>query len=69
LVDVYPDGSAFNLAEGIVRAKYRNSQANAEALVPVKVYPLTIDLLATQQPVSRGSSHSPGSLQQQFPAL
>jgi len=47
LVDVYPDGSAFNLAEGIVRAKYRNSQANAETLVPGKVYPLTIDLVAT----------------------
>ncbi len=47
LVDVYPDGSAFNLAEGIVRAKYRNSQASAEGLVPGKVYPLTIDLVAT----------------------
>lgn len=47
LVDVYPDGSVFNLTEGILRAKYRNSQAAAEALVPGKVYPLTIDLWAT----------------------
>ncbi len=47
LVDVYPDGSAFNLAEGIIRAKYRNSQASADTLTPGKVYPLTIDLLAT----------------------
>jgi len=47
LVDVYPDGSAFNLTEGIVRAKYRNSQAAAEVLVPGKVYPVTVDMWAT----------------------
>jgi putative CocE/NonD family hydrolase len=47
LVDVYPDGSAFNLTEGILRAEYRNSQTAAEALTPGKVYPLTIDLWAT----------------------
>jgi putative CocE/NonD family hydrolase len=47
LVDVYPDGSAFNLTEGILRAEYRNSQVAAEALTPGKVYPLTIDLWAT----------------------
>jgi hypothetical protein len=35
------------LAEGIIRAKYRNSQASADTLTPGKVYPLTIDLLAT----------------------
>lgn len=47
LVDVYPDGSVFNLTEGVLRAKYRNSQTAAEALVPGRVYPLTIDLWAT----------------------
>jgi len=47
LVDVYPDGSAFNLTEGILRAKYRNSQSIAAALAPGKIYPLTIDLVAT----------------------
>jgi putative CocE/NonD family hydrolase len=47
LVDVYPDGSAFNLTEGILRAKYRNSQETAEPLTPGKVYSLTIDLWAT----------------------
>ena len=47
LVDVAPDGTAINLTEGILRAKYRDSQAAATPLEPGKVYPLTIDLWAT----------------------
>ena len=47
LEDVYPDGTVFNLTEGILRAKYRESQATATPLVPGQVYPLSIDLWAT----------------------
>ena len=47
LVDVAPDGSAINLTEGILRAKYRDSQETATPLVPDKAYALTIDLWAT----------------------
>lgn len=47
LVDVAPDGTAINLTEGILRAKYRDSQANTSPLIPGKVYRLTIDLWAT----------------------
>lgn len=47
LVDVAPDGAAINLTEGILRAKYRDSQATAAPLTPGKVYSLTIDLWAT----------------------
>jgi len=47
LVDVAPDGTAINLTEGILRAKYRDSQATATPLTPGKVYALTIDLWAT----------------------
>jgi len=47
LVDVYPDGSAFNLTEGILRAKYRNSQERSELLTPGKIYSLALDLWAT----------------------
>ena len=47
LVDVYPDGNAVNLTEGILRASYRDSQVTPAALVPGKVYPFTIDLWAT----------------------
>jgi hypothetical protein len=47
LVDVSPDGVAINLTEGILRARYRDSQSNPAPLVPGKVYPLSIDLWAT----------------------
>ncbi len=47
LVDVYPDGTAINLTEGILRAKYRDSQISPTPLTPDKVYPLAIDLWAT----------------------
>ncbi len=47
LVDVSPDGTAINLTEGILRARYRESQETATPLVPGKVYPLAIDLWAT----------------------
>jgi putative CocE/NonD family hydrolase len=47
LVDVRPEGYAQNLADGILRTRYRNSRARAELLVPDQVYELTIDLWAT----------------------
>jgi putative CocE/NonD family hydrolase len=47
LVDVYPDGSAINITEGILRAKYRDSQETPTLLTPGKVYSLAIDLWAT----------------------
>jgi putative CocE/NonD family hydrolase len=47
LVDVSPDGAAINLTEGILRAKYRDSQETPTPLVPGRVYPLAIDLWAT----------------------
>jgi len=47
LLDVSPDGTAINLTEGILRAKYRDSQATATPLTPGKVYALSIDLWAT----------------------
>ena len=47
LVDVGPNGFARNLTEGIVRARYRDSQERAEPLQPGQVYPFHIDLWAT----------------------
>lgn len=47
LVDVDPDGTAINLTEGILRARYRDSQEKASALTPGQVYSLSIDLWAT----------------------
>lgn len=47
LVDVRPDGYAQNLADGIVRARYRNSSEVPTPLAPGEVSRFTIDLWAT----------------------
>ena len=47
LLDVFPDGRAHNLTEGIARAKYRRSYANPEPLEPGTVYGLEVELFPT----------------------
>src|SRR5438094_954373 len=47
LVDVRPDGYAQNLADGIVRARYRESRTSPAPLVPGEVARFTVDLWAT----------------------
>jgi len=47
LVDVQPDGRAFNVADGIVRARYRDARTTPAPLVPDAVTSFTIDLWAT----------------------
>ena len=47
LVDVHPSGEAVNIADGIIRARYRESLATAKAIEPGKVYEYSIDLVAT----------------------
>jgi putative CocE/NonD family hydrolase len=54
LVDVGPDGFAQNLTEGIVRARYRNSQQTPELLKPGEIYKFNIDLWATSNLFRRG---------------
>ncbi|HVH69883.1 MAG TPA: CocE/NonD family hydrolase, partial [Candidatus Dormibacteraeota bacterium] len=47
LVDVWPDGFAENLTEGILRLRYRNSQEKPELANPGETYHITVDLWAT----------------------
>jgi len=47
LVDVYPDGLAFNLQEGILRVRYREGFNKKVWMKPGAAYPLRIDLHAT----------------------
>jgi uncharacterized protein len=47
LVDVSPDGTAINLTEGILRARFRDSHEFSTPLVEGKIYPFSIDLWAT----------------------
>jgi putative CocE/NonD family hydrolase len=46
-VDVDGKGITRNLTEGILRARYRNGQAQSELLSPGRVYKFSIDLWAT----------------------
>ena len=54
LVDVAPDGSAVNLADGILRARYRDSLSDPSLLEPGRVYELRIDLVATANVFATG---------------
>jgi putative CocE/NonD family hydrolase len=48
LVDVYPDGRAYNLTDGILRARYREAgSGQAAELEPGRPYLFAIDLWAT----------------------
>ncbi|MEX2263178.1 MAG: CocE/NonD family hydrolase [Bryobacteraceae bacterium] len=44
LIDVYPDGTALHIADGQIRARYRNRHSKPEFLSPGKVYPVEINL-------------------------
>jgi putative CocE/NonD family hydrolase len=54
LVDVWPNGFEQNLTEGILRARYRESTATAQPIVPGKVYEYKIDLWSTSNVFLKG---------------
>lgn len=47
LVDVWPNGFAQNLTEGILRLRYRDSQETPQLAKPGQIYHLTVDVWAT----------------------
>jgi putative CocE/NonD family hydrolase len=54
LVDVFPDGYARNLTDGILRLRYRNSLEKPELAQPGKVYQVTIDTGVTANAFLKG---------------
>jgi putative CocE/NonD family hydrolase len=54
LVDVWPDGFAQNLTEGIVRARYRDSQEKPTLMNPGQTYKFSIDMWATSNVFQKG---------------
>jgi hypothetical protein len=54
LVDVAPDGFAQNLTEGIIRARYRNSQEKPELMNPGQIYKIIVDLWSTSDLFLKG---------------
>jgi uncharacterized protein len=54
LVDVWPDGRAMGVADGIVRARYRDGTGLPAPITPGAVHEYTIDLVATSQVFKAG---------------
>ncbi len=68
LCDVYPDGRSYNIAEGVIRARYHRSRSRETLLWPGRIYRLEIDLWSTAIIFNKGhrlrvhitSSSAPG---------
>jgi putative CocE/NonD family hydrolase len=54
LVDVWPNGYAQNLTEGILRARYRETTTAATPIEPGKIYEYKIDLWSTSNVFLKG---------------
>jgi uncharacterized protein len=54
LCDVYPDDRSFNVATGIIRARYRRSYFEPEYVTPSNIYEYTINLGNTSQVFKKG---------------
>ena len=54
LIDVAPDGFAKDVAEGILRMRYRDSEEHASLMNPGQTYQITLDLWATSNAFLRG---------------
>jgi putative CocE/NonD family hydrolase len=54
LVDVWPNGFAQNLTDGILRMRYRNSPEKPEFMNPGETYKFTIDLWSTSNVFKAG---------------
>ena len=54
LVDVSPNGTAINAAQGIIRARYRDSWEEPTLLEPGNIYKYTIDLWSTSNCFLKG---------------
>jgi uncharacterized protein len=54
LVDVWPDGFAQNLTEGIVRARYRDSREQPQLMNPGQNYKISLDLWSTSNVFRKG---------------
>ncbi|MDD5082553.1 MAG: CocE/NonD family hydrolase [Dehalococcoidales bacterium] len=54
LVDVYPDGAAYNVTEGVIRARYRQSPLQPVPVNSGQVYEYVIDLAHTSVVFRRG---------------
>ncbi|MEC8822183.1 MAG: CocE/NonD family hydrolase, partial [Pseudomonadota bacterium] len=54
LVDVYPTGKAYNIQEGAIRMRYRNSLSDSQLIEPGKIYQVEVALNVTSNYFAAG---------------
>ncbi len=67
LIDVYPDGRSINIAEGILRMRYREGLTSQKLMEPGETYEVEVDMVGTANLFQKGhrlrlhitSSHFP----------
>ena len=69
LIDVYPDGTALHIADGQIRARYRNQHAKPELLEPGKVYRVAINLGSVSNLFAKGHRIRLDITSSNFPSL
>ena len=69
LVDVYPDGRAIELCQGIIRAAFREGETNPTNIRPGTVYRYDDRPVGHQQCVPARPPHPAGGRQQQLPEV
>ena len=69
LVDLYPNGFAMNIAEGILRARFRKGFDRMELLKPNEAYEFEIDMRGTANVFLPGHRIRRRHYQQQFPSI
>ena len=69
LVDLYPDGKAYNIADGITRVKHRNSFDKAELVEPGEIFEILIRLGPISQLFKRGHNIRLDITSSDFPAF
>ena len=60
LVDVFPDGTAVNLANGILATRSRESLSHSSPIEPGRIYQYKINVWPTSNLFLTGAQHSPG---------
>ncbi len=54
LCDVAPDGTSYNICDGLIRGRFRNGQEQEELLTPGEIYGFEIDLWSTAWTFKKG---------------
>jgi putative CocE/NonD family hydrolase len=69
LIIVKPNGRAFNLVDGVIRARYREGFDEPKLIEPGKVYKYEIDMWATSYKLSPGDRIRIDITSSNFPRL